>query len=118
WADRQANTDPNIVTEESVSWKMAQTTRHFLDLWQKILPHYTRAICPEDCPCNYLPYLVSSAKNQRHGEWRVVCNVTARNACCYLPVYQRSEDSCSSDHDLQVYVVNVGSIEKGDQNQT
>lgn len=64
WADRakEANTDPNIVTEESVSWKMAQTTRHFLDLWQKILPHYTRAICPEDCPCNYLPYLVSSAK--------------------------------------------------------
>ena len=57
---KQDNIDPSIVTADSVRWKMIETETIFLDLWQHILPHYTRAVCPPSCPCNYLPYLVNS----------------------------------------------------------
>jgi hypothetical protein len=56
--------DPTIVTEQSVQWKIEQTTKNFLDVWQKILPHYTRPVCPDDCPCNYLPYLISCTQTK------------------------------------------------------
>lgn len=57
---KQNNIDPSIVTSDSVRWKMLATETIFRDLWQHTLPHYTRAVCPPRCPCNYLPYLVNS----------------------------------------------------------
>ena len=64
WAEKAKaeKFDKTILSEAAIKFRIETTTKYFLLYWSFVIDHYSRSTCPRECPCNYLPYLISLTK--------------------------------------------------------